>query len=168
TGALRRRGFIEAMEEVGLDTGAVAVAGAYSRDAGEAAAASLLAAHPTLTAIAASNDLLALGAYRTIQASGRRCPEHLSVTGHNDMPLVDMVEPPLTTVRIGHVAMGERAARLLLQEVGGVRAAARLELLPAELVVRGSTAPVEAHAVDHEPRRASAVPRPRTATTGRR
>jgi len=29
------------------------------------------------------------------------------------MPLVDMVEPPLTTVRIGHVAMGSEAARLL-------------------------------------------------------
>jgi hypothetical protein len=30
----------------------------------------------------------------------------ISLVGLNDMPLVDMIEPPLTTVRIGHVAMG--------------------------------------------------------------
>jgi DNA-binding LacI/PurR family transcriptional regulator len=32
----------------------------------------------------------------------------LSIVGHDDMPLVDMIESPLTTVRIGHVAMGSR------------------------------------------------------------
>jgi LacI family transcriptional regulator len=52
-------------------------------------------------------------------------PADVSVVGHNDMPLVDMVAPPLTTVRIGHAAM-EREAPLLL--------------LRPELVFRGSTA----------------------------
>jgi LacI family transcriptional regulator len=33
------------------------------------------------------------------------------------MPLVDEIEPPLTTVRIGHVAMGNEAARLLIEQI---------------------------------------------------
>jgi len=36
---------------------------------------------------------------------GRRCPDDISVVGHNDMPLVDLVSPPLTTVRIEHREM---------------------------------------------------------------
>jgi hypothetical protein len=36
-----------------------------------------------------------------LAARGLACPEDLSIVGHNDMPLVDMVEPPLTTVGIG-------------------------------------------------------------------
>jgi len=41
---------------------------------------------------------------------GRRCPDDISVVGHNDMPLVDLVSPPLTTVRIEHREMGRGAA----------------------------------------------------------
>jgi LacI family transcriptional regulator len=75
--------------------------------------------------------------------AGRRVPADVSVVGHNDMPVVDMVAPPLTTVRIGHAAMGREAALLLLRalegEGGGSRGAAAVLPRP-ELVVRGSTA----------------------------
>ena len=57
------------------------------------------------------------------------------------MPLVDMVEPPLTTVQIGPRAMGLEAGALLLallrDEPG---AEARRVLMEPELVVRASTA----------------------------
>jgi LacI family transcriptional regulator len=44
----------------------------------------------------------------SVRCRGLACPEDLSIVGHDDMPLVDMIESPLTTVRIGHVAMGSR------------------------------------------------------------
>jgi LacI family transcriptional regulator len=140
TGIRRRRGFEEAMRAAQRDASAISTASAYSRDAGESAAAQLLDAHPQLTAIAASNDLLALGAYRVLAARGLSCPGDMSVVGHNDMPLVDMVEPGLTTVRIGHAAMGREAARLLLTEVGEQRSARTTQLTTAELIIRASTA----------------------------
>jgi LacI family transcriptional regulator len=145
TGLLRRRGFENAMAGRGLDAaGAVAAAEGYSRPAGAAAARQLLERRPDLTALACANDLLALGAYDALAGAGRRVPADVSVVGHNDMPLVDMVAPPLTTVRIGHAAMGREAALLLLRalegEGGGSDGAAAVLLRP-DLVVRGSTAP---------------------------
>jgi LacI family transcriptional regulator len=37
-----------------------------------------------------------------MQMLGLRCPDDISVVGHGDMPLVDLISPPLTTIRIGH------------------------------------------------------------------
>ena len=70
---------------------------------------------------------------------GRRCPDDISVVGHNDMPLVDLVSPPPTTVRIEHREMGRGAARLLLKEIDNRGAAAQKVILQPELIVRAST-----------------------------
>ena len=140
TGALRRRGYENAMAAAGLeDRIAVEAAEAYTREAGREAAKRLLARND-LTAIAAANDLLALGAYQALARIHLRCPKDISVVGHNDMPLVDMVDPPLTTVRIGLKEMGEETARLLLAQIRGGQGALSRTIKP-ELVVRGSTAP---------------------------
>jgi LacI family transcriptional regulator len=139
TGILRREGFEQAMRAAGLDSSAITVAGAYSRQEGQAATAALLDASPGLTAIAASNDLLALGAYLELKRRGLSCPGDISIVGHNDMPLIDMVDPPLTTVRIAHAEMGQAAARRLLERLADSDAEASVTLMPAELVVRGST-----------------------------
>lgn len=141
TGVLRRRGFEQAMCAAGLDASAISVATAYSRAAGQAAAAALLDRRPDLTAVAASNDLLALGAYLEFARRGLDCPGEISIVGHNDMPLVDMVAPPLTTVRIAHDAMGRAAACLLLERLADPELAAIIRHVPAELVLRASTAP---------------------------
>ncbi|MGL4284891.1 MAG: LacI family DNA-binding transcriptional regulator [Phreatobacter sp.] len=142
TGVLRRRGFEAAMRAAKLDPCAVTIASAYSRVAGQAATAALLDRWPDLTAIAAGNDLLALGAYQELKARGLACPKDVSIVGHNDMPLVDMVDPPLTTVRIAHAAMGRTAACLLLERISAPDLAASVRLIPAELIVRASSGPV--------------------------
>jgi LacI family transcriptional regulator len=140
TGALRREGFVAALRARGLDSeNACVAATAYTREAGQAAADELLARFD-VSAIAAANDLLALGAYRACAARGLRVPQDVSIVGHNDMPLVDMVEPPLTTIRISHVAMGEEAARLLVREIETPGLAPERIVTPPELVLRGSTA----------------------------
>jgi LacI family transcriptional regulator len=139
TGILRREGFEQAMRAAGLDPSAITVARAYSRAEGQAATAALLDTEPGLTAIAASNDLLALGAYLELKRRGLSCPGDISIVGHNDMPLIDMVDPPLTTVRIAHAEMGQAAARRLLERFADSDAEASVTLMPAELIVRGST-----------------------------
>jgi len=140
TGALRLAGFVAALRARGLDDENACVAAAsYTREAGQAAADELLARFD-VTAIAAANDLLALGAYRACAARGLRIPQDISIVGHNDMPLVDMVEPPLTTIRISHVAMGQEAARLLVREIETPGSRPERIVTPPELVLRGSTA----------------------------
>jgi LacI family transcriptional regulator len=117
TGLLRLEGFQAAMRAAGLDPSRVAQASAYSRDAGETAAAALLDRWPEVTAIAASNDLLALGAILELRRRGLGCPEQMSIVGYNDMPMLDMVDPPLTTINIGHEDMGDQAASALIAEI---------------------------------------------------
>ena len=143
TGFDRRRGFEAAMaaEGAAAEPAGMVEAKAYSREAGWRAANRLLAEGP-LTAIVTGNDLLALGCYDALREAGLSCPGDVSVTGFNDMPLVDLVAPPLTTVRIRHHQIGADAVRVLLDiiEHRGRRDAADIVLEPS-LVVRGSTAP---------------------------
>ena len=95
----------------------VTVARAYSIAEGARLADHLLRTKPAPTAILTANDLLALGAYEAAAALGHGIPADLSVTGYNDMPFVDRLTPPLTTVRIQHYEMGAEAARLMLQRL---------------------------------------------------
>ncbi len=142
TGAMRYRGFRLAVGEHGLPGGEefVTVADAFSRPAGRKACHALLDRDLGLTAIAAANDLLALGCYDALAERGLSCPEDLSVTGYNDAPFVDMVMPPLTTVRIRQREMGIEAARLLLERMANPHAPAIDILLRPSLIVRRSTA----------------------------
>ena len=115
---------------------------AFTAESGRAAAAELLRDHDDVTAILAGNDMIALGCLEALAERGRSCPEDVSVVGHNDMPLVGRLRPPLTTVAIPQREIGAEAARLLLERLEGDGAApAERRLLPTTLVVRGSTAP---------------------------
>jgi LacI family transcriptional regulator len=141
TGLWRLQGFREAMTRAGLESDAVAIADAYSRDAGEEAAAGLIARH-RLTAIATANDLLALGAYRALAAAGLRCPEDLSIVGFNDMPLIDMVDPPLTSIHINSVELGRRAGMSIVAVIEDRSTVGSLQLVAPTLIARGSTRPI--------------------------
>jgi LacI family transcriptional regulator len=116
----------------------MAEAAAYSEDAGYAAARRLMQSAPT--AIFAANDLLALGALRAAREVGIRIPVDLSLVGINDIPLVGLLDPPLTTARVPQREMGAIAARMLIGILEHEPVAQRHVLLDAELVVRGSTA----------------------------
>jgi len=141
TGYERRLGFLEAIRQQGLKKTPCPVieSKAYAREEGRAACDTLLERYPGTTAIVAANDLLALGCYDAIRARGLRCPQDVSVVGHNDMPLMDSVAPSMTTVHVPLYEMGVRAATLMLENLeGGSTAQVNIVLRP-ELVVREST-----------------------------
>lgn len=142
TGVVRLRGFLDAMaaRDLPADPTRVVVAQSYGREAGRAAGMALLGAKAPPTAVVGANDLLALGLYDALREAGLRCPQDVSVTGYNDMPLVDMVAPPLTTVRIQHHQMGAEAARLLMRKLEHAETPDVDVVLHPALVVRSSTA----------------------------
>jgi LacI family transcriptional regulator len=144
TAADRRAGFRAALRAAGLDAedAPIVAASAYSAAAGRLAAERLLDEAPDTTAIVAANDMLCLGLYDAAAARGRRIGADLSVTGFNDMPFVDRIAPPLTTIRIQHAAMGEEAAGLLLQAMTDPAAELRQIRLTPSLVIRASTGPL--------------------------
>ena len=141
TGSRRRAGFDASAARAGLATRdtRVEIAASYTREAGREAALRLLDRNRRPTAIVAANDLLALGVYDALAARGLNCPVDVSVVGHNDMPYVDMLSPPLTTVRIAQRDMGEAAAKLLLDRIAEPAAKREHIVLAPKLIIRGST-----------------------------
>lgn len=122
TGLDRATAFRTCMSDLGLDPSAVLEADWYQVEPGYRTGSDLFDAHPDLTALVAANDLLALGAYRAIRERGREVGSDVSVTGYNDMQLLDLMQPPLTSVRVPYREMGVGAARMLLSIIGtGVR-----------------------------------------------
>ena len=139
TGMLRKKGFVKAMRSRQLEP--MVIAGkSYTREAGRLACRELLRRFPKITAIAAGNDLVAIGCYDALAEAGKRCPDDVSVVGHNDMPLADVLSPPLTTIRIAHHEMGAQAAKMLMEYIDGQTVKPVQLMLQPQLIVRRSTA----------------------------
>jgi LacI family transcriptional regulator len=143
TGHRRYLGFQEAMQAAGLDApaGCVSFSEAFTESEGARACAEVLAHEPRVTAIVAANDRLAIGCYDALAAVGLQCPDDVSIVGFNDMPFVDRLRPPLTTVRVPQREIGTAAAELLLAQLAASAEPPRELLLEPTLVVRASTAP---------------------------
>jgi LacI family transcriptional regulator len=143
TGHQRHLGFLEAIRAAGLETPPewVRFGKWFVEEEGARLCAELLDGESDLTAIVAANDRLAIGCYDAIEERGLSCPEDISIVGFNDMPFVDRLRPPLTTVRVPQREIGTVAADLLLQRLADGSRSAREVLLEPNLVVRGSTAP---------------------------
>lgn len=136
----RLAGLRAAAQEAGTTITAKRVAYAdFTRDGGAAAAQALLKAEPGLTAIAALNDAMAVGALSHLRARGIGVPDEFSVVGFDDMPVAGDVTPRLTTIRLPLVEMGIRAMAMALDEAAG--SGIRVEHLDATLIIRESTAP---------------------------
>lgn len=143
TGVNRLRAFRQALQDHDLPDRPerLVVCRSWTEVAGADAIRGLLDAGVGFTAVLAGNDLLALGCYDALGERGLTCPDDVSVVGFNDMPFVDKLNPPLTTVRIPHYELGAEAARLLLEDLRQPQRHPRSVLLPLTLVVRRSTAP---------------------------
>jgi LacI family transcriptional regulator len=145
TGLGRHQAFLTRMQSLDLEVDASAVEEStwYQVDPGYKAARALLERRPDLTAIVAANDLIALGCYRAVRESGQEVGADVSITGYNDIPLLDMMQPPMTSVRVPYRQMGVEAANTLLPMMAAGSSAGRpisIRLTPV-LSVRGSTAP---------------------------
>ena len=142
TGLDRHESFHRTMDEAGLevDPGLVLVAEAFSEAEGARLCEQLMDEGREFTAVAAANDLLALGCYDVFATRGVRCPEQVSVVGFNDMPFADRFQPPLTTIHIPHYEIGKAAAQLMLERLQDGDSPPRAIQLEPHLVVRDSTA----------------------------
>lgn len=142
TGVTRARSFRAAVRDLGLDEDPSLVTATthWSEAAGAAGLRTLLDGDLGFTAIVAGNDLIALGCYDVFAERGMSCPEEMSVVGFNDMPFLDKLKPPLTSIAIPHQQIGAEASRLLLDAISEPDRPARSVLLPLSLIVRGSTA----------------------------
>jgi LacI family transcriptional regulator len=142
TGLVRARAFQSAVRSLGLsdDPALVAACRFWNEEDGARALREVIDAGTEFTAVVAGNDLIALGCYDVFNERGIKCPDDVSVVGFNNMPFLDKLQPPLTTVAIPHHQVGVEAARMLLESISEPDRPVRSVLLPLTLAVRGSTA----------------------------
>jgi LacI family transcriptional regulator len=144
TGLDRRGGYEAGIREHGLaeGPGLVVEADAFSVEAGDRALGIMLAGSARPTAVFAANDLIAVGMLQRLRRIGVRVPDDLSIVGFNDIPLAGLLEPALTTVRVPQLAMGVAGAGLLIDRLEGRPIGEIRRMLPTELIVRASSAPL--------------------------
>lgn len=127
-------GYAEALAEAGISIDDVPMVQAQPWE--RQAAGMLLDAAPDATAILSMSVMQALDMLREARQRGISVPKDLSVVGYNDLPEAAVSDPPLTTVDGMNFEKGRAAARMVL-EAGP----ARHEVVPARLLLRGSTGP---------------------------
>ena len=139
----RTRGYQRALASAGIELRTEYVReGTRLPHVARAIACELLSLPERPTAIFAASDTQALGALEAAKALGIAVPGELSVVGFDDIDVAGYVG--LTTVRQPLFESGQRGAKLLLDALAQRSVAPLLELLPLELVVRGTTGPAPA------------------------
>jgi DNA-binding LacI/PurR family transcriptional regulator len=108
-------------------------------EAGQHAADLVVAAG--VTAVVAFNDLMALGVLSRLADRGIGVPHEISVAGFDNILMAGLATPKLTTVALPLEQAGRVAIELLLEQLAQPGSGAQEQGLPAQLIVRASTAP---------------------------
>jgi LacI family transcriptional regulator len=134
-------GWRGAMAAAGLATDGLLAEGDFGYASGRDAASRLLAAPYPPTAIIASNDQMALATLEVARDRGLDVPFDLSLVSFDDTPIARFAHPPLTAVVQPIAQVTARAVELIIAARAGQAPPDGPEVVRADLVVRGSTAP---------------------------
>jgi LacI family transcriptional regulator len=134
----RQAGFVRAMRAAGLlvDLELVAM-GSFAAEAARLAAHRFLGLPRPPTAIFASSDYIAIGAFTALREAGRAIPGDISLVGFDDMPIGALLSPPLTAVRQPVETLGRLGFQTLFALLNG-EPATPVTRLPVELIRRQS------------------------------
>lgn len=93
-------------------------------------------------AIYCANDMMAMGCYEALKESGLRIPQDVAVIGFDNREIAQFMRPPLTTLILPQYEMGEVAAELLLDLVGGLQPRHKQIKVECRLLERDSVDPI--------------------------
>lgn len=141
-GIQRRAGFIEAMENHGLEARRLVPAGSAPVGMTEGAAGLdlLLDHYPDTDGLLCVSDLVAFGVLAQCARRGVRVPEDLAVSGYGNYEIGRVCEPPLTTIDVYAGRIGARTADLVMELLdASEQGAAQRHIIQPDLILRRST-----------------------------
>lgn len=112
--------------------------GQIDYNSGIALAEKLVQSELPTTAVVAAADILAIGAVKGFYEKGKRIPDDYSVIGFDDVEIAQFMTPGLTTIRQQISLKGQKAVELLLKHIEDPSLPKQEEILPLQLVARGS------------------------------
>jgi DNA-binding LacI/PurR family transcriptional regulator len=137
----RYKGYLQALQSAGLPVLAEYHGqGEHGRFEAYVLALKMLKLPDRPTAIFAASDTQAMGVLQAARELGLNVPGELSIIGYDDIEVSEYLG--LTTVRQLLYESGERGVELLLTIMTDRTREAACEVMPVELVVRNTTAPV--------------------------
>ncbi len=137
--SLRYQGFLEAHRDVGLihDERLVLPTDFLLQDAGETIER-LMGTGVGFDGVFANSDIIGIAAIKALKRQGLSVPEDVAVVGYDDVPLAEIYEPSLSSIRQNVHLGGQTLVELVLAQLAGE--VPERVVLPTELVVRASSA----------------------------
>lgn len=115
----RMEGYRQALDDLDLPFDhSLVCCGDYKMESG-AQCMNVLMQNAKFTAVAASNDLMAIGACKAIRAEQKSVPDDYSVVGFDGTMLAEIHQPMLTTVLLHGYDMGRKSGEILLNAIEG-------------------------------------------------
>jgi LacI family transcriptional regulator len=141
TGSGRLRGYRRALAKHGLEARPnYVISGQHSDSSGYQAMRHLLSLDPPPDGVFCYNDPVAAGAIKAVLESGLTVPGDIAIIGAGNVHYSDLLRVPLSTIDQSSLAIGEKAAELLLKRIESKTAApAQRILIPPKLVDRESS-----------------------------
>jgi LacI family transcriptional regulator len=137
--AERLEGFRAALAEAGIDPhGALVVASAPTREGGAQALETILAQRNPPTGAVCFNDIVAFGVCLALRRRGIEPGPGFAVIGFDDVQEAVHADPPLTTIAVDVMGLGERAAQTVLRMIETGRNIAEDHVGAVHLAVRDS------------------------------
>jgi LacI family transcriptional regulator len=145
TNIVRAAAFVEALRAHGIELDDDLIAnGDFDREGGARALEELVSRGIDFTAAVCLNDQMAVGCLLAARRLGLRVPGDISVVGFDDLPITELLDPPLTTIRVPMRELGREGMKLLLDRLD-CRTGNWQRKLPCELVVRASSGPARSN-----------------------
>ena len=136
TAQQRLQGYRAALSDAGVQFDPSLVRTARTAAAASPAMHDLLGLPDPPTAVFSARNDVTRGVVMALREAG--ASSWMALVGFDDLPMAEVLEPPVTVVEQQTVEVGRRAAELLLQRLAGSEGPVQNVVLPTRLVQRGS------------------------------
>ncbi|KJF45407.1 LacI family DNA-binding transcriptional regulator [Draconibacterium sediminis] len=140
--AKREAGYRKAISDAGLQINENQILhNSLTREDGLNAIKKILKTKERPDAIFCANDTTALSAIIHLNEKGIKVPEDIAIVGFSNEPFSELVTPSISTIKQPGFEMGQKAAELLIKQIGSKTKPKNYEtiMMETELIVRNSS-----------------------------
>lgn len=140
TDAQRKQGFIEVLQEAGIECNAKLIKnGDFSPESGYIAMQEIINSGERFDGVFAANDQMAIGAIYALKSQGLAIPDQVKIVGYDNTFVSTLIDPQLTTINVDKYKLGVEAARHLLKKLEPHKRSRTSPAQSVQLIIRTST-----------------------------
>ncbi len=142
---LRKKGYLRALKEVGLETNQDLIIDkdCYGYEDGLKAAKKILESQTKPDAVFAVADQIAFGVIKVFNKAGLKIPQDVAVCGFDNLTYAKMHNPSLTTIMQPRMELGAEAFKLIYSKLKNPQSKIKKVILEHKLIKRYSTTGIE-------------------------